>query len=55
MLIKSDMPDGWSDESIDFVNGLLIRRPAGRFGFNGALEVKKHAWFDGFSWEKLFL
>ena len=32
---------------------MIQRKPNKRLGFNGPSEVKSHAWFDDFDWEKL--
>ena len=53
-LKRSDIPEGWSIEAADFVNKLLQRKPQNRLGFNGALEVKNHAWLADFPWKRLF-
>ena len=60
------MPIGWSFESIDFINKVIIvflvklfylkllqRKPHHRLGYNGPQEVKSHAWFKNFPWDKL--
>ena len=52
-LVRSQVPDGWSLESVDFVNKLLQRRPEERLGCNGPLEVKSHIWLRDFPWKQL--
>jgi len=37
-----DIPDDWSDESMDFINQLLQRKPKKRLGYNGVMEIKNH-------------
>lgn len=43
----------WSNESIDFINRMIQRKPNQRLGFNGPGEVKQHPWFKDFPWKKL--
>ncbi len=45
-----DKPDGWSDESVNFVNELLIRKQHLRFGHDRPGAAKCHPWFNGFDW-----
>ena len=47
------MPPNWSSDSIDFVNGLIKRKPVQRLGSNGPSELKMHPWFKDFNWEQL--
>ena len=54
-LRKSQIRGKWTPECIDFVNKLLQRNPKNRLGYNGAKELRSHAWFRDFSWEKLAL
>ena len=35
---------GWTENSKDFINRLLQRRPAKRLGYNGIKEIKNHSW-----------
>ena len=49
------IPEGWSDESVDFINKCLKRKESRRLGYkNGVTELKKHQWFEGFDWEGLY-
>ena len=49
-----ELPRGWSEESGDFINKLLKRKPEKRLGYiNGVGELKVHKWFKGFDWEAL--
>ena len=50
---KSDLPEGWSLESADFINKLIQRKPINRLGFNGIEELKAHPWLLNFPWQKL--
>jgi len=51
---KSQIPEGWSTDAADFINRLLIRKPANRLGILGAAEVKEHLWFKNFKWKDLY-
>ena len=49
-----DIIPGWSNESADFINQLLIRRPENRLGFNnGAKDLKEHSWLKYYPWKEL--
>lgn len=50
---KSEVPDGWSPEAMDFINRLLQRKPAARLGLQGDREVKEHPWLSGVPWDGL--
>ena len=49
----SDIPDGWTEDSADFFNKLLIRKPDLRLGYNGIFEIKMHPWLKFFKWDLL--
>ena len=49
------IPQGWSKESADFINKLIIRKPNRRLGYNGILEIKQHPWLKYFNWKDLYL
>ena len=50
-----DIPDGWSDESVDFINSCLKRKDSRRLGFTGGvIDLKNHPWFKDFDWDSLF-
>jgi len=51
---KTDIMEGWTLESADFINKLLQRKPANRLGLRGAQEVKDHVWFKGYPWKDLY-
>ena len=52
---REDIPDGWSLESVDFINKCLKRKESRRLGYrNGISELKNHSWFQDFDWESLF-
>ena len=44
---------GWSENSRDFINRLLQRRPVKRLGYNGINELKNHLWLKDINWELL--
>jgi serine/threonine protein kinase len=46
-----DLPEGFSNETADFINRLIQRKPKNRLGRNSINEVLTHPWFDGFDWE----
>lgn len=52
-LVKSQVPKGWSLESVDFVNKLLERKPDERLGAGGPHELKNHMWLRDFQWKLL--
>ena len=50
-----NVPDGWSYESVDFINKCLKRRWVRRLGgTKGISELKNHSWFRNFNWDKLY-
>ena len=50
-----DVPDGWSYESVDFINRCLKRKWNKRLGCtNGIAELKNHSWFRHYNWDKLY-
>ena len=50
-LIKnSDLPEGWSQESADFINKCIKKRPMSRIGYNSMEEIKDHRWFINLYW-----
>ena len=38
---------------MNFINGLLIRKPQSRLGTNGPKEVKNHPWMLEMNWKDL--
>ena len=40
-----------SNEARDLISKLMIRNPMTRLGFNGAQEIKDHAFFRDINWE----
>ena len=51
---NKDYCNGWSYQSIDFINKLLVRKDKLRLGFNGCKDVMNHSWFYGFQWDKVY-
>jgi serine/threonine protein kinase len=52
---EDDVPEGWSLESVDFINRCLKRKESRRLGYNrGVIELKEHQWFEDFDWEGLY-
>lgn len=49
----NEIPQGWSTSAVDFINGLIKRKPAQRLGANGPSEIKLHPWFRDFDWDAL--
>ena len=49
----NNMKKGWSENSKDFINRLLQRRPAKRLGYSGIKEIKNHPWLKDIDWDSL--
>ena len=47
---NEEIEEGWTKESIDFINKLLIRKKENRLGFKGINEVKEHPWIKYYPW-----
>ena len=50
---KEMLPFDWSEESADFINGLLIRKDVKRLGYYNDLEIKNHPWFNDINFDEL--
>ncbi|CAD8053516.1 unnamed protein product [Paramecium primaurelia] len=50
---REELPLGWSESSLDFVNQLILRKPERRLGSNGIEEILHHSWLRGFPWDEL--
>ena len=50
---RRDVPPGWTEHAVCFINAMLQRKPSHRLGYNGIREVKEHVWFDDFNWDML--
>ena len=49
-----DLYNDWSDNSINFINCLLIRKPEKRLGFkNGIKDLMEHPWMKDVNWDLL--
>ena len=48
-----DLPEGFSNETADFINKLIQRKPKNRLGKDSINEVIEHPWFDEFDWENI--
>jgi len=51
---RAEIPEGWSIEAADFINGLIQRKPTNRLGVDGPNELKNHRWFKDYPWDKLY-
>ena len=47
------LPQGWSQDALTFINGLLKRKPSDRTGFKGIDELMKHPWLQDIDWQKM--
>ena len=51
---KDGIVVGWSEESAEFINGLLLRKPNQRLGFKtGVNELVEHSWLKYYPWIEL--
>ena len=51
---EEDIPKGWSNESVNFINLLLKRKADKRLGSKeGAKELMRHPWLKYYPWEEL--
>ena len=50
---EEKIPLGWSEESADFINRLMVRKDVKRLGFYNDLEIKNHPWFFDIDFEEL--
>jgi len=51
---RAEIPEGWSIEAADFINGLIQRKPTNRLGVDGPNEIKNHRWLKDYPWDKLY-
>ena len=51
---REELPDDWSENSRDFINLLLQRKPKKRLGYNGVNEIKEHPWMKDIDFDLLF-
>ena len=47
---NEEIEEGWTKESIDFINRLLIRKKENRLGYKGIEEIKEHPWIKYYPW-----
>ena len=52
---KNEIPNGWSQEFVDFTNRLLEKNVENRLGYKGISELKNHPLFKFYDWKKLYL
>ena len=45
-----ELPEGWSTNARDIINGLLQRKEDNRLGSKGIQSVKSHPWFKETNW-----
>ena len=50
---ESNIPQGWSEHSIEFINGLIQRKAELRLGNNNINEIKDNPWFSDIKWDDL--
>jgi serine/threonine protein kinase len=51
---EEDIVEGWSQESVDFINNCLKRKDSRRLGFTGGVkDLKNHIWFQNYDWDSL--
>ena len=48
-----DLPYGFSNETADFINRLIQRKPKNRLGKDSINEVIDHPWFYDFDWQNV--
>lgn len=53
LIREEEVPPGWSEEAVGFINGLIQRKPSRRLGVNGIGELMDHPWFAGYDWKAL--
>ena len=52
---KSEIPEGWSQEFVDFTNKLLEKNVETRLGYKGINELKSHPFLKLTDWKDLYL
>ena len=45
----------WSNDSADFINKLIQRKPCNRLGYVGIKQIKEHPWLKYFNWKDLYV
>ena len=52
-LDDDNIPLGWSQESADFINRLLVRKDTNRLGYYNDYEIKRHPWLHDINFDDL--
>lgn len=53
-VVRADeVPEGWSPEVADIINGLICRKDQDRLGNLGVKSVMLHPWFKNVNWKDL--
>ena len=51
-ITEENLDKNWSEDSMNFINGCLIRKECNRLGYkNGCKELIEHSWFKDFDWD----
>ena len=45
----------WSNDSADFINKCIQRKPCNRLGYIGINQLKEHPWLKYFNWKDLYV
>ena len=53
LINEENIPLGWSNDSVDFINRLLRRKDIKRLGYNNDDEIKNHRWLSDINFEEL--
>ena len=52
---NNEIPKGWSNEFVDFVNKLLDKNEENRLGYKGINDLKCHPWLKLYNWKNIYL
>ena len=52
---KFNVPKGFSENSVDFVNKLIQRKQIKRLGYNSIEEIKNHPFLKNINWKEIYL
>jgi serine/threonine protein kinase len=52
---KFNVPEGFSESSVDFVNKLIQRKQIKRLGYNSIEEIKNHPFLENINWKDIYL
>ena len=52
---KFNLPPGWSNESLDFINKLIQRKPLKRLGYFNYDDIKNHPWLNNVDWSRIYM